>query len=358
MSGIETIKQELIQQKELILEKGGVITVANDYPSPSEVTAGIKTLTTPDFTQATATEEDVVLGKTFFSGNSEMKTGKGLFQADMMYHIFAVEHSTKSTEETVYYTCPSGLRCIKEYCFYYNFNPICVTFNPELTEIDDNAFYNTPNISFEGFSELKNLKRIGRYAFGNCNLGNLNFAALPNCVTELANYAFYNSFNENYADFVLPSGITSMAASVYRQDKKRNARSLDLSNFSLTTLPDYTFEYIFFDCDCNFPEGFTTIKSGCFYNGCFHNISFPSTLTKLESSCFSASSSKSPSEFYLKTVTFTSETPPTISSNVFATQHVQNGLKIYVPDTAIEEYKAVANLSQCLDCICPMSEKE
>ena len=37
---------------------------------------------------------------------------------------------------------------------------------------------------------------------------------------------------------------------------------------------------------------------------------------------------------------------------------MENGLKIYVPDTAIEEYKVMPGMSMYANYIYPMSEKE
>lgn len=53
MTALETLKQELIAQKKAIEEKGGTVIVKNDYPSPSEITAGIKTIPTTSTSQTT-----------------------------------------------------------------------------------------------------------------------------------------------------------------------------------------------------------------------------------------------------------------------------------------------------------------
>ena len=45
MTTLEELKQELINQKNEIEAKGGTVIVANTYPSPAEITAGIKTIT-------------------------------------------------------------------------------------------------------------------------------------------------------------------------------------------------------------------------------------------------------------------------------------------------------------------------
>lgn len=75
MNSLETIKQELINQKNLLENKGFSVTVHNLNPSPTEITDAINNINI-NFTTTTATESDVKLGKTFFSQNNEIKTGK------------------------------------------------------------------------------------------------------------------------------------------------------------------------------------------------------------------------------------------------------------------------------------------
>ena len=74
MNSLELIKKELLKQKRLLDEKGIAITVHNTNPSPAEITTALENLSF-DFSQTTATEADVKMGKTFYSQNSELKTG-------------------------------------------------------------------------------------------------------------------------------------------------------------------------------------------------------------------------------------------------------------------------------------------
>ena len=75
MENLEILKLELLSQKTEIENKGGVVNIENTNPSPSEITAGIKTISVPDFTSANATVEDVVSGKTFYAGTGNIKVG-------------------------------------------------------------------------------------------------------------------------------------------------------------------------------------------------------------------------------------------------------------------------------------------
>ncbi|HJD05450.1 MAG TPA: hypothetical protein IAB72_01025 [Candidatus Onthoplasma faecipullorum] len=65
MTALEELKQELINQKNAIEDKGGTVIVANTYPSPAEITAGIKTIPTtstsssgPSVTVASTTSQN------------------------------------------------------------------------------------------------------------------------------------------------------------------------------------------------------------------------------------------------------------------------------------------------------------
>ncbi len=75
MQNIETLKQELINQKAEIEAKGGSVEVAGLNPSPAEITEGIKTIIGADLSDATAKISDVLSGKTFYAGGRTKKMG-------------------------------------------------------------------------------------------------------------------------------------------------------------------------------------------------------------------------------------------------------------------------------------------
>lgn len=75
MQNLETLKQELINQKAEIEAKGGEVIVANINPSPKEITEGIKTIIGADLSDATAKTSDVLSGKTFYAGDHTKKMG-------------------------------------------------------------------------------------------------------------------------------------------------------------------------------------------------------------------------------------------------------------------------------------------
>ena len=74
MNSIDIIKQELINQKTLLEQKGFTVNVANTNPSPTEITEAINNIEV-NLTLANATVDDVALGKTFYAQSGELKTG-------------------------------------------------------------------------------------------------------------------------------------------------------------------------------------------------------------------------------------------------------------------------------------------
>ena len=163
MNSLETLKKELIKQKELLDNKGFAVTVANDNPSPSEITSAIEKINF-DFTLTTATESDVLAGKTFYSKTNEIKTGTldlniiqkyeniiaNLISAETKIDIYIPETITRIRKYGYYtnlkssplnllaysannLTIPNNIRTIEDYAFadcynidkVYNFNFIC-----------------------------------------------------------------------------------------------------------------------------------------------------------------------------------------------------------------------------------------
>lgn len=357
MENLETLKKELLNQKALIEKLSGIVTVANQNPSPFEITEGIKTLPSNDLTDATATEADVAQGKTFYSGNATLKMGTAIFDKELINALFMTNEKTVSYDGDIYYAIPDGQKSIKKYCFYQNYNTVHITFNDDLQIIDEYSFYGTKNFVFENFDTLEKLTKIGMHAFEYGVCTGMNITQVPNCVETLGTSCFEN-VKPSQLDYKFPDSLSVLGQSIYRQSDRTLATTLDLSNFKLTTLTAYTFYNIAFNCDLTLPTSVTTLGMYFNYDGCFKNITLPSTLKTMQTNCFGANTTSPISNFYLNSITFEGENPPSISTNCFASQHMENGFKIYVPDNAIEEYKNITNLTKYVDYIHPVSEKE
>lgn len=422
MENLEILKLELLSQRTEIENKGGVVNVANTNPSPSEITAGIKTIAVPDFTSATATVEDVVDGKTFYAGNGNMKVGikvvpdlttanatvddvlegKTFFSGDntlktgtkqiadlsnatateqdvlagktfyagnqelkvgtcvdntyMYTKLFVSNEDTG--DEQFYFTVSPGVLKLKSHLLYLcDKKKVEINFNSDLQEIGDYAFYNCDYATFPNFSTLTNLKKIGQYSFSYLTNFTLDLSTLPTSTTEYGLRCFHNSIPPN-SNIVVHSALKAIGNYCFAAPKKTEMNNLTIADdIVLKTLPGYMFENLIFNCDFRVPSTVTALSSSFAYGCSFNNITIPATCKTIGNGAFYAAKTEAASYRRLQTVTFESETPPSFGTYSFADQDIENGFKIYVPDNAVDTYKAVARLASFVDYIYPVSQK-
>lgn len=355
MSALNDLKEELIKQKKVIEKMYGTVNISNTNPSPSEITKGIESIPSVDLSFSNATEEDVKQGKTFYSGSPELRTGTAVFDPNSTNVIFMATEEQVDTEEEYFFTIPSYLNKVSKYKFYKNSNHISIYFTDEIESIDEYAFYRTPNFKFSNFNTMTKLTTLGNYAFSTSSCEGIDIGQIPHTVKTIGQYCFYQTEIENI-NFRFPNSLTSIGLYAFMAANRLYQKSLDLSNYKLPAIYGNCFYYHCFDCDFTAPATLKSLNAYCFYNGGFHAVYIPSTLITLEGYCMGGTSSHALESFYLKKVVFESETPPTFGTKVFATQNYTNGMKIYVPDNAVEAYKAVSNLQYCVDAILPMSQ--
>ena len=358
MNNIEILKQELLSQKEKIERLGGTVKVANIHPSPSEITTGISTIPATDFSITTATEEDVAMGKTFFSKDANLKMGKSLIDPNAIHSIFMPEYKTQVSQEEYRYDMKNSTKITRKYSFYQNSNNITFRFGDDVTNIDDYSFYETPNFKFENFNELTKLERIGLYCFARSSGEGINISNLPNSLVNIDTGCFMGIVPKDI-NFRFPDNMKSLGQSLYRQDQYKLANNLDLSNFTFNQLPNYTFYRMGFSCDLIVPESVVTIGSYFNYNASFQRVVIHSGVNTIYNSCFGADAYSPLSNHFMRSFVFEGEIPPqTISSDIIARQAFTNGCKIFVPDNSIEAYKNVPNLKKYSEYIYPMSQRD
>lgn len=393
MENLEILKQELILQKSEIESKGGKVQVANLNPSPSEITAGIKSIEAGvDLTNSTATEQDVLVGKTFYSGNSQLKTGKlevvstdftlatatpqdvvlgktfyagdselkvGAYdvEAELLKerHIFEYEQEVKISETRYVYNVNPQITALRYGFFRNNFNNIDIYFHSGITSIGSYCFANTPNFRFFNFSDMTNLEIIDTYAFEVSNSDTLDLTAFPDSVKTIGQKAFSSMLKEG-ASVVLPRYLETLQQYAFQHQTTVHLNKFDIpETCKLTTLTPYSAYGICSQSHLYVPTA-KTVGARFNYNGSFKHITFPSTVTSIADKSFSSDTNKPLSDCYLETVTFLGATPPTIPTEPFSQQAVENGFKIYVPDESIEAYKAKF-AARYQNCIFPMSQK-
>ena len=355
MSAIEELKKELLKQKERIIAKGGTVEVANYNPSPAEITKGIDTISAVDFSLISAESEDVALGKKFYGQDGQIKIGNNPITKDVVKGVFLFEENV-SDGNAYNYTIDANVSKIRKSAFENNANKVLVVLHSNISEIGGSAFAGTSDFSFENFDAMISLNKIGAKAFYACKLGGVDFENLSINATNIGDSAFENS-GINYADFILCGAIANMGNNVFKQNNTSYQNTLDLTNYKLESTMEGTFYYNFFDCDFTAPATLKTIGKYFNYNGGFNNIIIPETVSLLDDYCFGADEDKPTDYFYLQSVTFLSEIPPQIGVGAFASQLAQTDFKIYVPDSAVQAYKNVANLAPFANKIYPISQQ-
>ena len=355
MNNLEILKKELITQKQTIESLGGTVAVNNTNPSPTEITAGIKTLPIPDFSLANATESDVLQGKTFYAGDKNLKSGNFVDPTDKFIHALCYMEGVKTSERAHTFQIPADFTSVRSYMCYKNSNNTTIQFHSGITEIGDYAFADTPNFTYVDFEKMTNLTSIGQYCFKDTSkfdLGNL-----PDGMVTLGTRSFYNSVKAN-TDIKIPISLVNLGSYSFYMSEPTICKNLILdTNTPIVSLTMSCFEYIYFDCDFTTPTSSTTIGSRFNYNGSFNNIILSEKCNQLGANCFNALSTIPLSDIKLKTVTFLKPTPPqTLPSTAFSSQALQNGLKIYVPDESLDAYKA--KQAAYANYMYPMSQKE
>lgn len=357
MTSIEQLKQELLTQKSAIETKGGVVNVANANPSPAEITAGINSISIPNFSTATATEEDVVKGKTFYATNNTLKTGTlEAFTATELEILFNNSSATPIATKLNYYV-PQNTTKIRDYFMCQSQSTLDIYFNNELQEIGDHAFQDCPNIRFKNFTEATNLHTIGERGLqGDTSIDLTN---IPSCITNLKSYAFADVLTKGKS-LIIPANVTeygNFTFGVSITNKRIFCDNVDFSHFTNSTLGNGLLCGVICDCDFTTPSTITTVSQYFNYLGSFNNITITANVTQLSPYCFGTKTAEPAETNKLSTVTFLSETPPTCGMQPFGDRSSRAKSKFYVPDQSVEAYKTKANLSYYSAYFYPMSQK-
>ncbi len=145
----------------------------------------------------------------------------------------------------------------------------------------------------------------------------IEFLVIPNNVTSIGNGAFeYNKLTS----VVIPDSVTIIGNYAFRDNK-------------LTSVV--------------IPNSVTNIANNAFQNNQLTSVVIPDSVTIVDNQAFYDNK--------LTEIIFESETPPYIGFDTFSYNPDLN--VIYVPDNAVETYKAKTNLTQYADIIKPISER-
>lgn len=366
MNSLELLKQELASQKSAIESKGGFVSIANTNVSPSEITAGINSIPAVDFQIATATEADVLSGKTFYAGTNVLKTGSLIQESGgtggstneyaQNFVDYIGYYKPRENETPLNIILPEDLTKIRSYLFFECPNSCHITLNSNLQQVGHYALANASDLHVDNIQDATSLAQIGPYAFYDVKSMDLKY--LPNSIQKIENSAFYNvAFYST--GIKIPSSLTDLSSYAFACTTPAHIDSIDVSQMQVDSFNLHAFEYIYCDDDLVIPNIVTSVSSYVNYNGCFKTVTFPSTCTKINSNAFNFIASIPVEDIKTESYTFLSTTPPTITSTTFNTRLISRStpIRFYVPDESLSAYKAANYFKNFETYIFPISQK-
>ena len=362
-----------------IRTKKGTTAKINPQNFSSEI-ASIQTGT--DTSDATATADDILLGKTAYAkgekltGTIETYAGEGGETVSKLASL--VDGTiTEITAEDL-----AGATKIADYAFYYCTSLTRITIPNSVTTIGRNAFYNCSQLL--SITLNNNITYIDAYAFSGCK--KITNMVIPDSVNTIGVSSFYycsslknitlpnnKSLNvlQNYSfkgtaitSITIPNSVTQIQSGVFEECK--NLETIIIPN-SVTSILDSAFlkcvsltnitipngvtsmrDFLFGNCSSltsvTIPDSVTMIGSSTFsYCKALTSITIPSAVTRIGSFALQIGSTTNKA-----TITMLPTTPPTIQSNTFNASYLQ---KIIVPAGTGATYKAATNWSNFADYI-------
>ena len=233
-----------------------------------------------------------------------------------------------------------------------------ITIPNSVTSIGNNAFSGCS--SFTSITIPNSVTSIGNYAFiscesltsmmvesgntvydtrENCNaiietasktlIAGCQSTTIPNSVTSIGGSAFYGC--SSLTSLTIPNSVTSIGSSAFSDCS--SLTSITIPN-SVTTVGDYAFYKCSSLTSITIPNSVTTVGDYAFYKcSSLTSITIPNSITSIGWRAFLACSS-------LTQITCLAQTPPTCGDDCF--YGVPRTIPLYVPDEAVEDYKAAA----------------
>ena len=283
MNSLETLKHELITQKQLLEEKGFEVTTNHTHPSPAEITTAIDNINI-NFPSTTALPEDVRLGKTFYSQDSNIKTGTLDTDGIDNYINLITGFITAVGSFEIQIPTDSQYTQIREYAF-------------ATVAARKNLFYK------HNLTIPSNITKINTSSFYCCNL--TGKVTIPSTCTFLSSSIFDQT---NIEELEIYNGISS--GSIYLASNCANLKRL-IMHAPITMIPNYCFST----------------------NTALQEVYFPSTLETLSSTCLYNCAA-------ILILEFSGDTPPKLSTGTF--QKAKNAA-IYVPYLKYDDYFNATN---------------
>lgn len=259
--------------------------------------------------------------------------------------------------------CPSTLKEIGSLAFYGCSGMTSIYLNEELKSIGDFAFHGSAaqlikipqtvesigNNAFEANNSLEQLQLpaycgdLGDNAFATCEhlkriTLDANGTTLKSKNVKWGKTCFAGC--PNLTDISIPSNVVGLGLGAFSECG--SLVTIKLNN-NIATMDGNVFQYCVKLKNVNIPTALSKIESNMF-DGCksLETITIPANITSISKKVFMNCEA-------LKTVIFEGTTPPEIDPEAFAqssdkegnniTHYYPSGLKIYVPDDAVDTYK-------------------
>ena len=156
-------------------------------------------------------------------------------------------------------------------------------------------------------------------------IGNSSNVIIPNSVTSIGEYAFYNC--TGLTSVTIPNSVTTIGESAF--ESCTGLTSVTIPN-SVTTIGNYAF----YECtgltSVTIPNSVTTIENSTFYNcSGLTSVTIPNSVDSIGVYAFYNCTS-------IGRIDLKSVTPPTINSNSF--QNVSSAIPVYIPCGSLSNY--------------------
>lgn len=199
------------------------------------------------------------------------------------------------------------------------------------------------NVAFDTFQVPDGTTLISMYAFYGRQYNTIVF---PNTVTNVAAFAFHSS----KCTKVIYNSIPTFGPNVFQL----NTTITDIVDVLPNGL-ETTGQYMFRNCtglvNVHIPQGVKTLVAGMFFQATnIRSVTFPSSITNIYGDTFNSVTG-------IQELIFEGTTPPTLMNNATALGVTSLTFPIYVPDSAVNDYKAEASWANYASRVKGISER-
>lgn len=357
-TAIDTIKTELVSQKSEIEKKGGVVNVHNINPTPTEITAGIKTIPSLGPHQPTATATDVLKGKTFYGVSGEYLTGN--YVALVSQEEFDLVFNNYSENTTpIDYHIPAGTIKLRDYFYVHSSTHTNIYLNEELQEIGEYSFWENENTSIMNFATLQHLNKIGKYSMK--GIKGIDFSNFPTCLKELGQYCFADSQFPETTTIKVPGSVTTLGDFCLMGNINRRSvvANVDLSTCVALYSKGMLMYHLMPNLDYVTESNIHLLPMNFMFGGGPRSITITENVTTVGNNIIGNANNDNEAYNICNEVVFMAETPPSFSGTPLGPTATRVNTSVYVPDQSVEAYKANSSLYQISlnGCIKPMSQR-